>query len=232
MSAADMDPFDDLKFQRDLKPGQDVDARIRRACTSNLEPAHPLSRQRRLLLTAVVALAGLVAMLAFGLRHGTELHSGAESALWGALGWASVLLVVLGIGVARPPGKRLGAATRLLVATLVPLFFFCYLALGASDTLPLDHALDDGGTLGCGLFTLLSSAVVALGVILPWRRTDPFNPTLTGALLGLGGGLVAAIAMGVVCPCHEGWHLWLAHGASLVIVVLIGAWVGRRWLAP
>lgn len=230
--SADMDPFDDLQFQRDLKPGDEVGARIRRACTNNLEPAHPVSRRRRLLLTVGVALAGLVAMLANGLQHGSDFGSGTASVLYGALGWASVLLVVLGIGVARPPGRRLGWGSRMLVATLVPLFFFVYLAFGARDTLPLNHALDDGGTLGCGLFTLLSSAIVTLGVIAPWRRTDPFNPRLTGALLGLGGGLVAAIAMGVVCPCHEGWHLWLAHGASLVAVVLIGAWVGRRWLAP
>jgi len=232
MSAADMDPFDDLQFQRDLKPGDEVGARIRRACTCDLEPARRVSRRRRLLLTGVVVLAGLVVMLSTGLQRGREFDSGAASVLYGALGWASVLLVVLGIGVARPAGKRMGWRARMLVATLVPLVFFVYLGLAAKSTLPLSHALDDGGTLGCGLFSLLSSAVVTLGVMLPWRRTDPFNPSLTGALLGLGGGLVAATAMGVVCPSHEGWHLWLAHGASLVTVVLIGAWVGRRWLAP
>lgn len=143
-----------------------------------------------------------------------------------------MLLAVLGLGVARPPGKRVRWQARLLVALLVPLSFFAYLALGANETLPVGRALGNEGTVGCGLFTLLASAIVSLGIMLPWRRTDPVSPRLTGALLGLGGGLVAAIAMGVVCPCREGWHLWLAHGASLVSVALIGAWVGRRWLAP
>jgi len=227
-----MDPFDGLEFKRDEPPCAAVSARIRRACTSDLTPASSLSARRRLLLTALAALAGLAALLAAGLWDHREPGGGSESVLWAALGWVSVVSVVLGVGVARPPGKRSAWTTRLLVATLVPLSFCVYLALATSETLSLDHALHDRGTMGCGLYTLLTSALVALGIMLPWRRTDPVSPALTGALLGLGGGLVAATAASVVCPCREGWHLGLAHGASLVIVVLIGAWVGRRWLAP
>lgn len=227
-----MDPFDGLEFKRDVPPGDAVTARIRRTCTTDLTPAGSVSARRRLLFTALVALAGLSALLAVGLHDHRDPGSNTESALWGALGWASVLFAVLGLGVARPPGKRVRWQARLLVATLVPLAFLAYLAFATRETLPLDRALDDQSTMGCGVYTLLTSAIVALGIMLPWRRTDPFNPGLTGALLGLGGGLVAAIAANVVCPCREGWHLWLAHGASLVTVVLIGAWVGRRWLAP
>lgn len=230
--SGDMDPFDGLEFKRNEAPGAAVSARIRRACTSDLTPAASVSAPRRLLLTALVAVAGLSGLLAAGLHDQREPGGDAGSALWAAVGWVSVVSVVIGIGVARPPGKRSGWRTRLLVATLVPVSFCVYLALASSETLPLDHALHDRGILGCGMYTLLTSAVVALGVMLPWRRTDPVSPGLTGALLGLGGGLVAATAASVVCPCREGWHLWLAHGASLVLVVLIGAWVGRRWLAP
>jgi len=225
-----MDPFDSLEFQRDVQPREAVSAHIRHACTKNLTPARSVSRRSRLLLTALVAFAGLLALLAAGLHDHHDL--GSENALYGTLGWACVLLVVLGLGVARPPGKRVRWQARLLVALLVPLSFLGYLAFEASETLPMDRALGNEGTVGCGVYTLLTSAVVSLGIMLPWRRTDPVSPGLTGALLGLGGGLVAAIAIGVVCPCREGWHLWLAHGASLVTVVLIGAWVGRRWLAP
>ncbi len=226
-----MDPFDGLEFKRDEPPGAAVSARIRRACTSDLTPAGALSARRRLLMTAIVAAAGLAALLAAGLRD-HDRGGASEATLWVAGGWVGVVSLVIGIGVARPPGKRSAWLTRVLVATLVPLSFCVYLALATSETLPLDHALHDSGTLGCGMYTLLTSALVALGVMLPWRRTDPVSPGLTGALLGLGGGLVAATAASVVCPSREGWHLWLAHGASLVVVVLIGAWVGRRWLAP
>ena len=228
--SAEMDPFDSLEFRRDVQPGDAVSARIRHACTTNLTPARCVSPKNRLLVTALVALAGLSALIATGLHDNHDL--GSESARYGTLGWVCVLFSVLGLGVARPPGKRVRWQARMLVALLVPLSFLVYLALGASETLPVDRALGNEGTVGCGLFTLLTSAVVSLGIMLPWRRTDPVSPGLTGALLGLGGGLVAAIAIGVVCPCREGWHLWLAHGASLVTVVLIGAWVGRRWLAP
>lgn len=227
-----MDPFDGLEFKRDEPPGPAVSARIRRTCTRDLTPAGSLSARRRLLLTALVALAGLVALLAAGALGHRELFTGSENALWAAVGWVLVVSMVIGIGVARPPGKRSAWRTRLLVALIVPLSFCVYLALVASETVPLAHSLDAGGTVGCGLYTLITSALVALGIMLPWRRTDPMSPALTGALLGLSGGLVAAAAANVVCPTREGWHLWLAHGASLVIVVLMGAWVGRRWLAP
>jgi len=228
--SADMDPFHGLEPERGVPPGEAVSARIRQACTRDLTPARSVSPRRRFLLTALVAIIGLSALLAAGLHRHSEMA--ATSALYGALGWAGVLLAVIVIGVARPSGKRAGRGVRLLVATLVPLGFLVYLAFAAHRTDPLENAISDAGTRGCGVFTLLTSAVAALGIMLPWRRTDPFNPGLTGALLGLGGGLVAAIGADIVCPCREGWHLWLAHGASLVAMVLIGAWVGRRWLAP
>lgn len=230
--SAEMDPFEDLEFKREVPPGDAVSARIRRTCTTNLTPAASLSPRRRLLLTALVAVVGFAALLAAGQYGQRDWSGNAESAFWGALGWASVLSLVIGVGVARPPGKRVRWQSRMLVATLVPLSFVGYLALAASETLPFAHAIDDPGTLGCAVYTLLTSAVVAMGIMLPWRRTDPVSPGVTGALLGLGGGLVAASAAGVVCPCRESWHLWLAHGGSLVAVVLIGAWVGRRWLVP
>lgn len=231
MSAADFDPFDKLEFKSEIPPSEAVGSRIKQQCTRDLTRCSKASLELRLLATGAFALLGLAGILLLDVSDLNQIDRRVHAAALGMLGWALVLVMVLIVGLARPPGKRMTGRTRMLVATLVPLVFFAYLGLMASRTVPLGDALC-ASTITCGLHTLLMSAVVSLGIMLPWRRTDPFNPGVTGALIGLGGGLVAAIAMGVVCPNREGWHLWLAHGATLTAVVLLSALVGRRWLAP
>lgn len=231
MSAADLDPFEAVKLAPERPPSEHVSARIKAECTQGLAPCRSLSIHQRLLLTALVAGVGACAIV--GLSGAmSRAHQQIESAFFGTLAWAVVLSVVLALGLARPPGKRATSRTRLLIAASVPAMFMVYLGLSAANMLPVGQVVADENTLACGLHTLLCSSAVCLGIMLPWRRTDPFNPGLTGALLGLGGGLLAALAMGVVCPSREGWHLCLSHGLVLMLVVGVGALVGRRWLAP
>ena len=232
MTATDRDPIEDLKLAERHLPSAAVTERIRKACTRDLKPERAHSLRMRWVLTALGTTGGLLLVLGLTPNAMAKLPEELETAAYGFLGWGIVLCLVLFVGVAKPPGKRLGGRARLGIATLVPLLFLSYLGFVASERAPLGQALGDSGTLACGLYALFSSAVVAAGVMLPWRRTDPFNPGLTGALLGLGAGLAAALAVGVVCPCREGWHLWLSHGVALVVVTGLGAWVGRRWLAP
>ncbi len=232
MTTADRDPFEDCKLADKHVPSAAVAERIRHTCTRGLKAERAHSLRTRGWLTALAVSAGVLILLALSPRALARLSSEFESAVYGFLGWGVVLCLVLFVGLAKPPGKRLGRRMRLLIAALVPLAFFAYLGLSASGRAPLGQALGDSDTLGCGLYALFSSALVAAGVMLPWRRTDPFNPGITGALLGLGAGLGAALAMGLVCPSREGWHLWLSHGLALIAMMGLGAWVGRRWLAP
>jgi hypothetical protein len=230
--SSDLEPLEDLPFAEDKLPAPSTTALIRLECTRKLQRQRMLSGGWRFLITLALALAGV---LVIAVTRGGELaplEPLLSSALYGALGWAAVLLAVFALGILRPPGTRATGWIRVSVAVLVPATFLIYLAFLASDRLPIQEALGSSSIMACGVHTLLASAGVALGVMLPWRRTDPFNPGLTGALLALGGALAASIAMGVVCPSREGWHLWLAHGLTLISIVLVGAWIGRRWLAP
>ncbi len=232
MSQTKPDPLEELKFTAPEPPRAKVVARIKERCTRDLKPEHPLALKKRVLLSALLALFGLCAIVVLRLGHLSSLGGLFEDALYGTLGWVSVVLGVLVVGLARPPGRRVARPIRVVLAMAVPIVFLVYLALLASSILPLGQAVRHASMVSCGLHTLVSSAAVALCMMLPWRRTDPFSPGLTGALFGLGGGLAAAIAMGTVCPSREAWHLWLAHGLTLAGAVVIGALVGRRWLAP
>ena len=63
MTAADPDPFDDLKFSQEVRPAPEVAARIKHNCTRDLCPGRPSSLRRRVLLTALVAVVGLFGIL-------------------------------------------------------------------------------------------------------------------------------------------------------------------------
>jgi hypothetical protein len=109
-----------------------------------------------------------------------------------------------------------------------------YLSLAATESVPFHEFLvaHTDSTLRCGLHALLSGAIVSGGVMMLWRHTDPFTPGLSGALVGLFGGLCGAIALGVACPHGQSWHLWLGHGLAVALLTLGGWAVGRKWLAP
>jgi hypothetical protein len=88
------------------------------------------------------------------------------------------------------------------------------------------------GIMRCTLWSLLFGSVVAGTVLTLWRRTDPFDPGVSGALAGLVGGLTGALTVGVACPNFEAWHLCVGHTLGLVVLGVLGWMVGRRWLAP
>jgi hypothetical protein len=150
------------------------------------------------------------------------------------MGWALVVLAVLLSGF-----SRFAVTSRrwlFAVAAAVPIGFFVYLAAVSSSFLPVATFLGDATHVerakACGWVALGVGGLSTASVLFVWRRTDPFNPGLGGALLGLIGGIAGATSVGLVCPDTEGWHLWIGHGLSVVAMCAVGAAIGRRWLSP
>ena len=228
------DALSELQWPEPPAPPDRLSASIRKECTQNLKARRGLTATQRVLLS--VLLSALVVGVLTYLSAGRSRPDGAlRAALFGAAGWGLVQAAVLGVGLARPPGKRVSRSFRLIVAVAVPVMFLAYLALAASTRLPLGeffHGHHAGGAVGCGLHALLFGAIAAGGTLFVWRGTDPLTPGLSGALAGLVGGLAGAAAIGVACPSGETWHLWIGHGAAVLLLVLAGFLVGRKWLAP
>lgn len=231
---SDLAKLPDLPWPKTPDPCSRVSGDIRAKCTRELRPTRRLSTSTRLLLSLGLS-AGVLALLSF-LAHGASRPEGAlRAALFGAAGWGIVQIAVLVLGLARPPGKRISRLARLALAVGVPVLFFGYLAFAAQHRLPAGEFLAHGNAgyaVGCGLHALLFSSIAASGTLFVWRGTDPLTPGLSGALAGLVGGLGGAAAIGVACPSGETWHLWIGHGVTVVVLVVAGALVGRRWLAP
>ncbi len=207
-----------------------LDARIRAAIAADLKPKHVLSRPTRIALGFGAALSVMVVVWLF--RGGQTLPAGQWLAL---VFWASIVLAALLLGLPRRNAGQAQAISRWAVL-LVPLGFFTYLATVSTGFDSLANVLFGGDAVPhaarCGVGSTALGTLAAATLFVLWRRTDPFHPALTGALAGVLGGVAGAIAIGLVCPGQEGFHLWLGHGLVLLLLGALGALLGRRLLAP
>jgi hypothetical protein len=233
MTQVDEESVSDLPWRAPPTPAPEVSAAIRETCTRDLGKRPGLSAMQRTLLSILVsgAVVGVTVMAA--VRHGQP-QALFRFALIGALGWGLVHAAILTGTLARPPGRRGSRALRVAIAVAIPATFFLYLALAATSRFPIARFMHEGlGRAGeCSLYSLAFGVIAAGATLLLWRRTDPLTPGLSGALAGLLGGLASAVGVGIACPTHESWHLWLVHGMTVVLFVGVGWAVGRKWLAP
>lgn len=221
--------FDELARARPLPHPRVLEA-IRANVTKSeaTSRSSPLSRRTRLALSALLLFGGL-SLTSFG----KMIERGALLVV--ALALASL---VLGTGLLSSfvPGPQprwgLGARRWFVGASIV--------AVLGGYALFADHFADlhgltssDGGhASGCLFRSLLTGLLCASSLVIVWRRTDPFTPTWTGALLGLVGGLFGAAAASVSCDSTEGFHLLVGHGLVTLVLTMLFALLGKKWLAP
>lgn len=231
---SERDPLDDLPWPKPEGPCKEVSQAIHKACTGNLDSKECRSARRRAAMSLLfpTVTVGVFAWLAVrrGIGEGVI-----RAGLYGALGWAAVLSLTLLVGMASPPGRRPRTALRVGFAVLVPIAFFAYLTQTAWASVPF-HEFSEGAyaahAIRCGALCFGVGALMSGGVMLLWRRTDPLTPGVSGALLGLVGGMGSALGLGIACPSHEAWHLCISHGVVVASLVVLGAAAGRRLLTP
>jgi hypothetical protein len=229
---SDRDPLDDIAWPSPPEPRAAVSEEIRQGCTHDLSTGKCASARRRAALSLLfpVVTVGVLSYLAVVMRHVDDeiLRAG----LYGAVGWAVVLGLTLLVGLASPPGRRPRAALRWAIAVAIPATFLALL-IDPAKAEPF-AAFASGAhaqhAVRCGGICFVVGAIMSSGVMLLWRGTDPLTPGLTGALLGLVGGMGSAL--GMVCPSHETWHVCVSHGVVLASLAVLGGAAGRRLLAP
>ncbi len=238
---AELSEMDDLpwselgKNQVSHGPCSKVSAKIRAECTRDLCPSKNLSLRGRLFISVFFSM-GLMAALVLLFGHHAEPPAALRTAMWGAVGWGVVMLSVLVVGFARPPGRRGAVRLRAAIAFGLPVLFFVYLLVtgqhGESVGEFVGHGESTWRATECGIFSLAIGGLSSAGVLFAWRRTDPLTPRLSGALAGLVGGLGAALAVGLACPTTDKLHLMFAHGSVVVAFTVLGALAGRRLMTP
>ncbi|MBN1610055.1 MAG: DUF1109 family protein [Polyangiaceae bacterium] len=227
--------LDSLPWSKPAAVPPRIEHAILHACAEDLKPGRPVSAARRALWSVLASGAMFVALLAVGWsRHPPE--TAVVTALLGALAWGVVQALLVWVGLARPPGRRFTRSVRWGAVLLVLGAFLGYLTLAATSMLSPHEFVEAPrslrGTVVCAIHALVFGLLATAALLGIWSRTDPFSPGLSGAVAGLGGGLVGAVALDMTCASREAWHLWLGHGLTLVVVVGLAWLAGRRWLSP
>lgn len=229
------DPLADLPWPgAAVAPSETCTQAIRGACTQGLCKKRGVSATGRALVT--LALSAL--LLVYYTWYAVTDHRPSalvSTALFGALGWLGAQAALLFVALVRPPGKRVSRGVRIAILVALPLLFCAYLAMLATEHVPFAkfvQGYSGGHALGCGLVALVLGALVAGGAMIAWRRTDPYNPGISGAMIGMIGGLASGVGMSVACPSNEMLHACFAHGVGVIALSLAGFAVGRRLLAP
>jgi hypothetical protein len=234
MSMPKPDPLADLPWPKLERPREEISAKICGACTKDICPARRMSAAFR--LTLCIAASSVVAAVGywFGMRHHRS-ELGLRMGVYGALGWVVVQAAVLFAAFGPRRGRYATRTVRIALAVAVPLLYLGYLTLSAWSFVPFSQFSQGARAshaLSCGSIALLFGALVSGGVLFAWRGTDPLTPRVSGALAGLVGGVGGALAVGIGCPSHEAWHLWLSHGLVILALGAMGFAAGRRLLAP
>ncbi|NLE87494.1 MAG: DUF1109 family protein [Myxococcales bacterium] len=220
-----------LQARANLQPPPELRARVCSRCTHDLRPRRGLSRGARLLLSALLGTGTVLLLWIVGGRGPDTLNA----VLLGTAAWGGVLGAVLLLGLGRTGTCPASAGARWAMLILLPIAFCGGLMFVSQHMLPMTdffRADQVWRVLPCGSLALGIGALVSGGIMLLWRRTDPFSPGLSGALVGLLGGLVGSVGIGFACPNAEGWHMGLGHGLTLAALVGLGWLLGKRLLPP
>lgn len=143
-------------------------------------------------------------------------------------------MLMLGLAVSR---GRSGAGprsrwVRLSIALLPVLFVLSslWIEVGAHSRVPADVKSLWSANAACGALTTALGAVPFAVAIFALRHAFPVHAAGRGALVGLCSGLAAAATIHLHCSVADTSHILLSHGGPLVLLTVIGAWLGNRFL--
>jgi len=213
-------------------PAPDLKQRVLAAVRTEPAPTRAAVR-RRGWVTFAVSVA--VALAIFAWAGGVQIYDRPASLIvWTSVGWIVAASAAAALGVARGR-SALGRSTASLV-TLIVALPVVLLAWKIGVTLPFGPEMMAPwpGRPGfrCLRLSLATAAPFLVAFVVMRRRSDPVHPGIAGAVLGITAGVAAGSLVDLWCPIAYLPHLLLGHILPLVVVALVGAWAGRRFLSP
>jgi hypothetical protein len=197
---------------------------FRSAIDADMRPVRPLATPgRRALALLPLGIALLIGMPAFWVwsRHITVL---APWSWWSLspLETATGLVVLATAFRESVPGRELsGIALLALVAAAWGVF----LAINLPSAVAVDVSSETVVRWIRDCITMTTTFSVPALVIPAWlvSRALPNRPAVTGALCGLGVGLMSDAGLSALCWNGEYVHVLVAHGGAIVMLMALGA---------
>ena len=208
----------------------DLKARIMEAARQ--QPAPP---RREVMARVGVTLASavavpIVAFVAFGALHpGPRPWSLILATASGAFG---IALAAVWTAVGRG-GQMIGRSRARLVAMAIaaPATFVAWKLLWSQQYAHMTDPWPERPGFRCFALTMLLAAWPFLALASVRGGSDPTHPRTLGAALGVATGTCAAVLVDLWCPVAEPRHVLLGHVLPIIILGVLGIWVGDRVLA-
>ena len=200
-----------------------IPAELLDAVKRDLKPVRPLaSPGRRALALLPIGLALLIGMPQLWSWRSHSVLASASS--WGLSALETVLsLIVLTAGFREAvPGREL--SRRVLTALLgIASVSFVWVNATLHSPAGISQALWIQWFWEC-IGTAMTFSIPAL-IVPAWlvSRALPNRPALTGALCGLGVGLMADAGLRLICWDGDYAHVLVAHGGAILLLVGAGA---------
>ena len=222
--------FPDEAFVITEQPSKSTREAIREAVRADLKPVEAVSIHKRALFVLGIGVASaLLVVISYG---GAGLQGLAKHAVGTVVTAIVALLATLAIAGSFTPAlqAKLGRSQRGLLLATVVVAWTVYLTANITDQ-ALGTALA-GPAIGCCLRSLFAGLLGCGAFLYIFRRTDPWTPRISGALLGACAGTIASAGVGIPCPSETGGHLMIGHWLAVPVVALVGALAARRVLEP
>jgi hypothetical protein len=209
----------------------DLKGRILLAAHAAPSPTRPVSRASTWLVAPASIIAAASLFFAF---NGTAHGNGRASWFYAAttLGWAAVAGLSMWGALARGDsalGRPRAALLAIAVATPASLFAFMF---GLAFTHPEVTTLHPERLgLKCFALTVAAAAFPLIALAVARRGSDPIHPVATGAALGAACGASSGVMVEMWCPVAAPAHVVLGHILPIVVLSLLGAVLGARFIA-
>lgn len=213
-------------------PAPDLKRRVLAAVQAEPAPTQRTMRQRGWLTFAICT---VVALAIFAQAGGVRIYDRPGLLIvWTCVGWIVAASAAAAFGVARGR-SMLGRSTASLIWLIIalPLALLVW-KIGVTVPFGPEMMAPWPGRPGfrCLRLSLAMATPLLVAFVVVRRRSDPVHPGIAGAVLGVTAGIAAGTFVDLWCPIAHLPHVLLGHILPLVVVALIGAWVGRRLLPP
>jgi hypothetical protein len=212
-------------------PSEELKAQVLKAVESTPAPTRRVESRRSAWLVGAALAVGLLIYVGWG---GVRLTGRPVSLVVGTcLGAAAIAAIALWTAIGRGQ-SMLGRSRAVLVfvASCSPLALVLWKIYWSAQ---YPNALDPWPSrLGfrCLALSLALGILPLLAVLFARRGTDPTHPGLAGVGIAVGLGVGVATLVDTWCPVAFVPHLLLGHILPMVILGLMGFWLGKKVLAP
>jgi hypothetical protein len=211
-------------------PSNELKSRILTAVREQPAPTRKRVALESALFLVPAALAPIIELVAFGgARPGPRplplVMATAGGGLLLALG---AMWIALGRG-----GQILGRARvwLLAAAALGPPIWVVWKAIWSTQYEGMAVPWSTRPGARCFGLTLAFALLPLVALAIVRRRSDPTHPRSLGAALGVAAGMYAAVMVDLWCPVGDLRHVVLGHALPIVILGIVGIWLGHRVLA-